>query len=61
VKDAVQEAKDMVPGYTYHGFCQKAARAGCAGYLVSIPGRRVLYFGRTGETHTEYFPGPQPG
>ena len=29
-------------------------------YLVSFLGRRVLYYGRTAETHTEYFPGTQP-
>ena len=23
-------------------------------------GKRVLYYGRTGETHTEYFPGTRP-
>jgi hypothetical protein len=27
------------------------------GYLVSLLGKRALYYGRTGETHTEYFPG----
>ena len=30
--------------------------AGCAGYLVSFPGRRVLYWGRTAHTHVEMFP-----
>lgn len=60
VKRAIKEAQDQVPGYTYRGFCAKVAAAGCAGYLVSLPGRRVLYYGRTGETHTEYFPGTQP-
>lgn len=30
--------------------------AGCAGYLVSLPGRRVVYYGRTGETHVELIP-----
>jgi uncharacterized protein YbcV (DUF1398 family) len=60
VKEAIREAQLMVPGYTYKGFCEKVARAGCAGYLVSLPGKRVLYYGRTGETHTEYFPGTQP-
>ena len=57
VKDAIGEAQALVPGYTYKGFCAKVARAGCAGYLVSFSGKRVLYYGRTGETHTEYFPG----
>ena len=53
---AIREAQQLVPGYTYRGFCEKAALAGCAAYLVSFSGRRVLYFGRTGETHVEHFP-----
>ncbi|HEX3837721.1 MAG TPA: DUF1398 family protein [Steroidobacteraceae bacterium] len=61
VREAIREAQALVPGYTYKGFCAKAARAGCAGYVVSLLGRRVLYYGRTCETHTEYFPGTQPG
>jgi len=60
VKEALREAQALVPGYTYTGFCAKVAGAGCAGYLVSLLGKRVLYYGRTGETHTEYFPGTQP-
>jgi uncharacterized protein YbcV (DUF1398 family) len=60
IKEAIREAQAQVPGYTYEGFCARAAKAGCAGYLVSLLGRRVLYYGRTGETHTEDFPGAQP-
>ena len=60
IREAIREAQALVPGYAYKGFCAKAARAGCAGYLVSLPGKRVLYWGRTGETHTEYFPDAQP-
>ena len=60
IKEALREAQALIPGYTYKGFCAKVARAGCAGYIVSLAGRRVLYYGRTGETHTEYFPGAQP-
>ena len=60
VKEAIREAQVLVPGYTYKGFCAKVARAGCAGYVVSLLGRRVLYYGRTCETHTEYFLGTQP-
>lgn len=56
VKAAIREAQALVPGYTYKGFCDKVKRAGCAGYLVSFLGRRVLYFGRTAETHVEHFP-----
>lgn len=60
VKSAIREAQMQVPGYTYKGFCAKIAAAGCAGYVVSLLGRRVLYYGRTCETHTEYFPGTAP-
>jgi uncharacterized protein YbcV (DUF1398 family) len=59
IRGAIHEAQTLAPGYTYRGFCAKVAAAGCAGYLVSFSGRRVLYFGRTGETHVEYFPGAQ--
>jgi len=53
---AIREAQQQAPGYTYKGFCEKAASAGCAGYIVSFLGRRALYFGRTAETHVEVFP-----
>jgi uncharacterized protein YbcV (DUF1398 family) len=56
VQAAIREAQQLVPGYTYLGFCEKVAAAGCAGYLVSFSGRRALYFGRTAETHVELFP-----
>ena len=53
---AIREAQQLVPGYTYAGFCEKAASAGCAGYIVSFSGRRALYVGRTAEIHVEPFP-----
>lgn len=56
VEQAVREAQTKAPGYTYSGFCAKVKAAGCAGYMVSFVGRRVLYFGRTAETHVEHFP-----
>lgn len=59
LRAAIREAQTQAPGYTYRGFCAKAAGAGCGGYVVSLLGRRVLYYGRTGETHTEYFPGAE--
>ncbi|MGQ9370822.1 DUF1398 domain-containing protein [Azospirillum sp. A39] len=52
----VREAQANAPGYTYRGFCETVKGLGCAGYLVSFPGRRVVYFGRTAETHVEHFP-----
>lgn len=42
---------------TYKEFCERIAAAGCVGYLVSLPGRRAVYYGRTGENHVEHFPG----
>lgn len=56
VQSAIKEAQQLVPGYTYLGFCNKVALAGCAGYIVSFTGRRALYIGRTAETHVEHFP-----
>lgn len=56
IERAVREAQNKVPGYTYPGFCVKVKAAGCAGYMVSFLGRRVVYFGRTAETHVEHFP-----
>lgn len=41
----------------YRGFCDRIAQAGCVGYMVSIPGKRAVYYGRTGETYVEMFPG----
>lgn len=41
----------------YKEFCRQVMEAGCVGYLVSIAGRRVVYYGRTGDMHVEYFPG----
>jgi uncharacterized protein YbcV (DUF1398 family) len=56
VREAIREAQKLVPGYSYNGFCKKVMQAGCAGYFVSFTGRRVVYMGRTADTHVEYFP-----
>lgn len=56
VELAVREAQNEAPGYTYAGFCAKVKAAGCAGYMVSFLGKRVVYFGRTAQTHVELFP-----
>lgn len=56
VRAAIRDAQTKAPGYTYRGFCARVVAAGCVGYLASFPGRRVVYLGRTGETHTELFP-----
>ena len=41
----------------YREFCARIAEAGCAGYFVTLTGRRAVYYGRTGDSHTEWFPG----
>ena len=56
IQAAIREAQQLVPGYTYKGFCAKVMAAGCVGYVVSFLGRRAVYSGRTGETHVEAFP-----
>jgi len=56
IEQAVREAQTKVPGYSYVGFSAKVKAGGCAGYLVSFLGKRVVYFGRTAETHVEHFP-----
>jgi uncharacterized protein YbcV (DUF1398 family) len=40
----------------YKTFCQKIADFGCVSYLVSLAGRRAVYFGRRGDSHVELFP-----
>ncbi|MFO1043965.1 MAG: DUF1398 family protein [Planctomycetaceae bacterium] len=42
--------------HTYLDFIRKTMAAGCVGYFVQISGRRVVYFGRSGECHVEHFP-----
>ena len=56
VEALVRWAQANGPDYNYAAFCEKVKAAGCAGYLVSFPGRRVVYYGRTAETLVELFP-----
>jgi uncharacterized protein YbcV (DUF1398 family) len=37
-------------------FVRRLMAAGCVAYLVSITGRRVVYYGRNGDSHVEWFP-----
>lgn len=52
----IKWAQANPPDYSYAAFCKHVKGLGCAGYIVSFPGRRVLYFGRTAEIHVEHFP-----
>jgi uncharacterized protein YbcV (DUF1398 family) len=40
----------------YREFCERIAQAGCVGYIVSLAGRRAVYYGRTGDSYVEPFP-----
>ncbi|HTN09796.1 MAG TPA: DUF1398 family protein [Acetobacteraceae bacterium] len=40
----------------YPEFCRLVMAAGCVGYVASMVGKRVVYSGRTGDAHVEWFP-----
>ena len=40
----------------YREFCERIVKAGCVGYMVSLAGRRAVYYGRTGDSYVEPFP-----
>ena len=46
-------------GQHYRDFTGRAMRAGVQGYFAFLRGKRVTYFGRQGDEHTEWFPGAQ--
>ena len=37
-------------------FCERAMHARVGGYFAFLHGQRVVYFGRQGDLHTEWFP-----
>jgi uncharacterized protein YbcV (DUF1398 family) len=43
----------------YPEFVTRSAAAGVIGYWAFLTGKRVTYFGRTGEQHIEEFPRPR--
>jgi uncharacterized protein YbcV (DUF1398 family) len=57
VEDAVRQSQRGE--HSYLDFIRKTTAAGCVGYFVLIAGRRVIYFGRNGESYIEPFP-PAP-
>jgi len=54
IKAAIKAIQTQTIGYKE--FCKRIASAGCVGYLVSLIGRRAVYFGRTGDSYIEPFP-----
>ena len=47
-------------GQHYRDFTRRAMAAGVQGYIAFLRGRRVTYWGRGGDQHTEWFPGAGP-
>lgn len=47
-------------GQTFRAFCERAVKAGVQGYFAFLRGKRVIYLGRQGDQHTEWFPGARP-
>ncbi len=48
-------------GQKYRQFCIRAMQAGVQSYFAFLRGQRVLYVGRQGDQHVEWFPGAKPG
>ncbi len=44
-------------GQHYKDFIKRAMSAGVQGYIAFLRGKRVTYWGRGGDNHTEWFPG----
>ena len=47
-------------GQVFRRFCERAIDAGVQGYLAFLRGQRVIYLGRQGDQHVEWFPGAKP-
>jgi uncharacterized protein YbcV (DUF1398 family) len=47
-------------GQNYRDFTRRAMAAGVQGYFAFLRGKRVTYWGRRGDQHTEWFPGAAP-
>jgi uncharacterized protein YbcV (DUF1398 family) len=47
-------------GQHYRDFTRRAIAAGVQGYFAFLRGKRVLYLGRQGDQHVEWFPEAQP-
>ena len=47
-------------GQKFRDFSRRAMAAGVQGYFAFLRGKRVAYWGRGGDQHTEWFPGAAP-
>lgn len=58
LKEAIIDSQQN--GQKFRQFCARAMVAGVQGYFAFLRGKRVTYFGRTGDQHVEWFPGAKP-
>lgn len=57
----VADVRDSQAGkQDYRAFSVRAVQAGVAGYTAYLRGKRVVYCGRQGDQHVEWFPGAAP-
>lgn len=48
-------------GQKFRQFCARAMKAGVRSYFAFLRGQRVLYIGRDGDQHVEWFPDAKSG
>lgn len=58
LRDDIRDSQQN--GQHYREFTIRAMRAGVQAYFAFLRGQRVTYLGRTGDQHTEWFPGAGP-
>jgi uncharacterized protein YbcV (DUF1398 family) len=60
--DALRAAilDSQTKGQPWREFSCRAMAAGVQSYFAFLRGQRVTYLGRTGDQHTEWFPGAKP-
>lgn len=58
VKGALRDSQHH--GQAWRDFSRRVMAAGVQGYHAFLRGRRVVYLGRQGDHHIDWFPGAQP-
>ena len=58
LKEAITDSQQN--GQKFCQFCSRAMIAGVQGYFAFLRGQRVVYLGRAGDQHVEWFPGAKP-
>jgi len=54
LKAAIHDSQTQ--GQKFRDFCARAMQAGVQSYSVFLRGQRVMYIGRQGDHHVEFFP-----